>query len=473
MVSEYVALDAANHSLRCSKPRPENDRKHGPTIPTVRPRRAKSAGAKPSRRTSRTKSSSGNKAVTGAAVGIAITFVVVVVLTVLRDQQPTNAPGSVSGDESATVAAATVNTGAPVSDDECQAFAAALEQAVINKNQSEILTLMNFGAMLDKCMAGIDVPSRFQQEFHRGAMSTMPQFAQQISQQAQGGSYKYLRTLQGATVKQVLFRLHGEAGLNYHRFDLIRNSAGQVVSGDVYIFATGEYLSTTFRRVYLPAAADASRSLISRLTESDNAILASLPKVQQLQQAAQNGHHDQALQIFKAMPAAVRAEKYILLFAIKSASEVSDAEYVSLLEELKANYPNDVCLDLLFTDYYLLKKRLPEYYAALDRLDRAVGGDPFIECLRATIMLTEGRHAEARNTLTPLLNDERFGEDAHVSMLDVDLAEQNHSATLTTLRTLRDDYGYEWKNFEGVVDFAEFVKSAEYQEWASDEKNNL
>jgi hypothetical protein len=96
-----------------------------------------------------------------------------------------------------------------------------------------------------------------------------------------------------------------------------------------------------------------------------------------------------------------------------------------------------------------------------------LGGDPFIEWLRATIMLTEGRHAEARNTLTPLLNDERFGGDAHVSMLDVDLAEQNHRATLTTLR---DDYGYEWKNLEGVVDFAEFVKSTEYQEWASDKK---
>jgi hypothetical protein len=95
---------------------------------------------------------------------------VVVVSFALRDQRPAD----VAQEDSTATTVATVNTGIPINDDECLEFAERLEQAVINKNQSEILTLMNFGAMLDKCMAGIDVPSRFQQEFHRDAMSASP-----------------------------------------------------------------------------------------------------------------------------------------------------------------------------------------------------------------------------------------------------------------------------------------------------------
>lgn len=441
-------------------------------VPLKQPRRKKSQGRRAAKKSSNAVRS---LFLIGGAVFLGVLLIGVLATMLPRlwnqvsqqiaDRQKTAAE---AGDTQNVSTAASINTGAPISDDECRAFARSLEQAVATSDAAAIQRLLNFNAILDKSLDGIDLPENTQAEFRRGAMSSAPSFANQVLSQAKTGSYSYLRTMEADNGgRQVLLRLKAEAGLNYHRFDLIRNQAQQVVSGDVYFFSSGEYVSTTMKRLLLPLVASANRSIIDRMTGADSALMKNLPKFQQLQQAQKMGQHSRVVQLYKSLPEELRVEKYMLLIRTMSAAKVNDGEYVASMEDFKRYFPNDACLDLLLIDYYLLKKRMPECHAAIDRLDAAVGGDPFLQILHGAMFLEEGRLAEARSAMAPILTDETLASDAHVAILDVHVAAQDHKATAETLLILEERYGHNFDQILVVPQFAQFIASSEYRAWNS------
>ena len=59
-----------------------------------------------------------------------------------------------------------------------------------------------------------------------------------------------------ADLPTVMFRLKQTKpdALNYHRFLLARNAAGEVVADDIYVFLSGENMSESIRRAWLPTA---------------------------------------------------------------------------------------------------------------------------------------------------------------------------------------------------------------------------
>jgi len=393
-----------------------------------------------------------------AMIAVVVPLVVPLVLNRRGGEATVDAAGGVGP---------TVNPGAPVTDKECVVFATALEEAVEKDDHAAFQKLMNYGAVIDKALHGLELTEKQMQELSQGISSAFPKAASQLFVDVKEGSYEHLHTLSDGEIKQVLFRLNGESGLNYHRFDLIRNSAGKIVSGDQYIFASGEYLSTSLRRMMLPAVANINATLLDRLTGRENAIVKNVVQIARFNAAVQAGRHREVLREYSSFPESLRSGKSILLMRLKSAQEVSESEHVVALADFQKHYPNDDCLNLLLIDYHLLKKQFGKCYEVIDRLDRSVEGDLFLETLRATIMLAEGRNAEARRTLTPLLNNERLGKIAHEAMLDVDLAERNHKATVATLQTLQQEYGYDFGNLSAIPEFAEFVESPEYRQWRS------
>ncbi len=404
---------------------------------------------------------------TGILAGSIIGFAVLALLVFLFARG--NGAANLAAGGPSVEAPATVNTGEPITDEECLDYAQKLESAALDGDAWTFEQMVNYPAMIDKGMAGIEVSAKFRNDFRTGALASVPKLTSQILSPLQdgSGSYQYLRTMESNGMKQVLFRLDTEQGLNYHRFDLTRNPGGNVVAGDMYVFLSGEYFSTTLRRLYLPAAAHESRSLIDRLAGSEHALVANLDKFVAVQQAMHTGQHQQALTIYGTLPPELQREKFMLLMRIQSASQVGNQQYLACLEDFQKYHPNDVYLDFLLIDYHTLKQNFPQAHAAIDRLDNALGGDPYLKTTRAGILLLEGRVADARKIVSPLLEDKRFAENGHTSMLDIEIAAKDNAATLATLRTLRNDFGYQFGDLTTVPAFADFVKSTEYQQWIS------
>lgn len=371
---------------------------------------------------------------------------------------------SISGDE-AEEPIPTIQRGPAITDTECQSFIDAMERAVSQNNRIEFQRLMNFEGVIDKSITGIELSSKNKADFKRGLRTAIPQWTSQFMAQITTGSYQHLRTQTGPNgIRQVLFRLNSDDGLNYHRFDLVRTVSNQIVCGDFYIFTTGEYYSQTMRRILLPIIAHETRSIMERLTGTDNALVANLTELQEIQRLTQQGDYAGAMRIYKSLPEELRREKFALLIRINSASELNETEYVAAMEDFRKYHPNDVCLDLIGIDYFLLKKQYAKSLACIDRLNEAVGGDPALAMLSAPILGLQERYPEALQKLQPFTRDEVHAEEAYTLLLDIYVAQNNHEETARTLSTLTDRFGYEW-DVESAPEFSAFVASAAYNDW--------
>lgn len=239
------------------------------------------------------------------------------------------------------------------------------------------------------------------------------------------------------------------------------------MSGDVYVFLTGEYISTTLRRAYVPLAAQENSGILSRLSQLDRDTVAINQVLPQLNAAQQAGDHARILQIIDGLPQAARQQKFVLILRFNAAQKVNEVEYLKTLEEIQQWFPNDPGMDMIKLDYYVMKKDYSAAQDIVDRLDKAIQGDPHLELVRANIFLKSQKYPEALAKAQILVDgaDARLVGSGHQVKLEVAVATNDHAATLVELITLTDEYGWMFQNLTTFPTYAEFVKSPEYAEW--------
>ena len=188
--------------------------------------------------------------------------------------------------------------GQPPSDQECQGFAQALQQAVAAKNVAQADQQINYDAICEHGLAGLDMSDAMRAEIKAAAMKSIEggdSIAAQICSVVPSGvTYRFLRVRNRDGQKSVLFRLMGEnTGLNYHEFILVKQPDGQVRAVDVYLATSGEYLSETYRRGFACAAAASSSKTLARLSPSEGEFVRHIPDVQEMERLIQQNKFEQ------------------------------------------------------------------------------------------------------------------------------------------------------------------------------------
>jgi predicted Zn-dependent protease len=80
----------------------------------------------------------------------------------------------------------------------------------------------------------------------------------------------------------------------------------------------------------------------------------------------------------------------VLVAYVAASAYLGEAQYQSAIDALRRAYPNDASLDLMLLDGYFMKKRYDEALQAVDRIDRSLGGDPYLDVMRANMLLAKG-----------------------------------------------------------------------------------
>jgi predicted Zn-dependent protease len=128
-------------------------------------------------------------------------------------------------------------------------------------------------------------------------------------------------------------------------------------------------------------------------------------------------------------------------------------------------YPDDPCVDLLTIDRLILGGRWKDAIAAFDRIDRVVGGDPYIDDLRANVHLRAGDPDMARKLARRAIDRDPTLDAGYWTLLEIALRRRDHEATARLLSTLEDGYGWRFDGIAGVDEYAEFVASPAYAQW--------
>jgi hypothetical protein len=384
---------------------------------------------------------------------------------------PGGTPARPAGSEGGVPAVSETPAVPPVTDEECRAFAAAIEDAVRMGDAAAFNALIDWDAALGAATAGIKAPEGSRKGFIQGVKRSMGQeqglVPQIVATVKGGGSYKFLHVGAKDKRKTALFRLvmPDSDGVNYHDFVLARSPDGKVRAADAYIFLSGELISRTMRRMYIPAAAQDSHGLLDRLLGTEQVFMKNFPKFQKMTTEVRSGRPAEALKVFQEFPPELKKDKNILMVRLQAAQAVNDAEYSKAIEDLRAAHPDDACIDMISIDYYLLRKDYPQALACIDRLDKAVGGDPYVNVMRSGIHTDEKRYDLARRDAQEAIAEEPTLQDAYWNLMTISLQEHNFADTVAQLNQLEERFHIPFGDMTQLPVFAEFVKSPEYRAW--------
>ena len=343
--------------------------------------------------------------------------------------------------------------------------------AVATGNKSVLNALIDWDAIFAASTADLDAPatvvSGWIQEMKQ-SLATNPGFADAVIQNAKaGGQFDYLRTRISHGRQVILFRMIGAGaqGVNYIEFIIKQGPDRKVRAANIYPYMSGEFTTESIRRALLPAAASASRSFLAKLVTKEQDFVLDIPKIKPIADAIIQGKKKEAMRLLDELRPETRKTKMVLLLRTQAAQAAGEKEYLATLEEFRSLFPNDACLDLQLIDYYTLTKKPEEALKCIDRLDRSVGGDPYLNYMRASLATERGDRAEARRLGELVVKEEPSFKQAYFFLLGLSLQDKQHIETLTQLKRLHEKQGVTFKDLSTVKEYADFVKSAQYKEW--------
>lgn len=266
----------------------------------------------------------------------------------------------------------------------------------------------------------------------------------------------------------LIFRLYGEAGMNYHDF-LIRKIGGKYKVIDIYVYLSGEYLGSTFKRIYLMSNKAAFAS--GEVEGMPDLKMDDLSKLMTAKGLVDRGEYEAANESLAGLSSDVRKEKLFMLIELVIKSNMTDEDYLQVMEDFKIAFPDDPSIYLMSIDYLLLKEEYEAAHEAIDKLDKAVGGDTFLDLQRGLVFYIQGNPQKAEELLLRFTGNHPGNYDAWYYLLNIYVESKKFEQAISALQTLINTYDLGREDMTEVLEeepsFADFINSEEYKNWKS------
>ena len=300
------------------------------------------------------------------------------------------------------------------SDEECRQFAGAIQKAVKSGDGAAVDRLIDYDAILESATGGVSCDRKIRRQFiseNKSELRSQAGLGTMIARAlGSGGSYDFLRISTVDGKKRVLFRmLLPNGGLNYHEWIVVKDPSGNVRSIDVFIYLVGESFAQTLRPWFLDLVKqNSSSSSFFGGSGTDGDLAKHASKLPQIAASARTGQFQRALQLYNTLPASLKKKKSLLITRLQAATGLRDNnEMAAAVRELMKHYPNDPCIALVSLDYHFLNKDYEKVIACVDKLDKAVGGDPYLKTMRAGIFRIKGDVETAARLAVEAAKEER------------------------------------------------------------------
>lgn len=256
------------------------------------------------------------------------------------------------------------------------------------------------------------------------------------------GSYMFLRVESREGIPHALCRqVKVDGDLNYHYLRFRRNSGGPLRLEDIYYTFPGEYHSEASRREILPILLKARPTIVEGPESGQASRLAQAETLTQLQIAVRMGQVETAFQAYDALSPSLKTRRPLLIRALAVAALSGSERYDRLRETHVDLHTDDPALYLL---EIWNQRASGEFRLALEgvnRLDALIGGDPFLEFLRALL------HFDLQDYPSALKRVERLGAYPELVLyrlqleLHIEVARGNHEKTVEILEQLEKGHG--------------------------------
>jgi hypothetical protein len=338
---------------------------------------------------------------------------------------------------------------------EAEKFAKEFAKHMMPCDQQQISIDVDGDLMIARTLGGRDIGRREAAGIRSAIVSQIgPMLCQAVTAFEPEGttqSYVYLRTRNVNGQIRPLLRLAGDNGVTYHELELDKHTDGTIRIVDIYLYSTGELMSELLGTALEGAVKDSAMLAIGDVRLKLNA-----------------GQPKEAHAKLHQLPEHVRRMRVVMLLDVFVSGMLDDdIEYARAIDAFEKAYPNDGALDLIQIDQYFMKKKFDKVLAMIDRLDKRLGGDPYLDVQRASALLEAGRKIEAVAAAKRATEREPTLQQAWWGLLTAQAAADDTTGALATLTVLRD-------RFKVVIDadalhadarFETLVESKQFKAW--------
>jgi tetratricopeptide (TPR) repeat protein len=350
-------------------------------------------------------------------------------------------------------------------------FCAKIEATLHEGEPSFLNKSLDMDGILARVMRGFTGAADLKETFGV-ALRRSFQFGEKICDTTgQTGSYRLLRIREFQGRPSALFRLVGDdSGVVYHDLALTTDASGAVKIADVYVHNSGEWISETFRRGFLPMADSAQNDFLEKTEGTEKAFLQSLSEVQGIMLLVKAGRASDALKMWAALPEPLRKDKNLLLMRLSLAAEVGGRELHAAIEDFTKMFPDEPALDLALLDVWTEQKKFDEAMTVIERIEKSLGGDPYLHVLRAGVLLKQDKFADAKRWAQKTVAEEPTLVDGPITLLTISLLEKDHAETARLLTVLETQFKLTMGDLTKAEQYEKFVKSKEYAAWLESRK---
>lgn len=361
----------------------------------------------------------------------------------------------------------------PVTEGEFVDAAHAIERAAL-EGADPLAQHFDLAAICDAGLEGMNFSQTLRVNFKKGFLQSgnNAAFFQQIATQIQaGGAYRVVHVHFSRGSHRALFRLSGSGGSNYHDLKLSQDPQGQIRVSDVYVLTLGEHLSSSIRWMAIQAEAFEKRLFIQKATQSDKEFLGNIETMQQMKQASAAGEHQRVLDLFAQLPPKLREYKPMLINRLMAAASLQNVtEYRNTVGDYRRLYPQDRAIDLLTLELLVIDKQTEAALSAIDRIDQFVGGDHELDLLRGNAWRFVEQFAKAEPYYQKAIAHPNANPDAYWELIGISLKTGDADKTLKCLLEVEPRFRLQMDDLSTLPDYAEFVKTEQYQEWLKRER---
>lgn len=294
---------------------------------------------------------------------------------------------------------------------------------------------------------------------------------QVIESVSTGAHFGLLRVLVRDGSPCARFRLASlDGGINYFDLKMERDARGKVRGVDMYGHTTGEWMSASTGRLFLPYVRDQRKSAFEKLLVGREEWVNGIQRIKEIVDLERAGHPDKALEEFARLPDVVRRSKECMVIRVRIAGQVDEKKLEEAIREYMVAYPNDPGSQLVAMTGHLVAGRNEQALSCVDALDKLVGGDPYLDIFRAYLHLRSGKLDKVRPLARAALEKDPDWEDAYWVLLDVALREKKFGEVARLLNAVQGRFGYDLSGVDEAPEYSEFVESPEYKAWVEEFK---
>lgn len=323
---------------------------------------------------------------------------------------------------------------------ECEAFGRQIEQHAARGDFAYYADAIDWGALIERSVPpGILEPKDYEEikyVMSKGARERAEVLAKSYI------VFKFLRTKQVGQEMRVLcrFELTG-SGFMHQELIIDRGSNGQPRIVDTYLYLFGEKLSDVLRPFALPLIARKNKSAAERLAGNASEFVEAEPVWFEMARLLRSGRYLGVLVNYDQLPTSVQKDKFLLWYRLKAAQALDDEDYLKTVDLWRHYYPDDVSSDMVSLDALTLRKQYAEALRCVDRLDKALGGDPYLDVHRAYLWILMNDPARAKAAAQRAFEAEPTRLDAGLCVLSLLATEDNDDECVAWLNKMQSAGG--------------------------------